>query len=294
MVASIQLFLMYLNRFKFCFFICLVFFGSCQNLVFNNTDTHYGYPDDPVETQNIFLRGESGNRIHLWSVSLPQTKTNSWVLYLHGNSKNMSFYHTQADWLLQHGYRILMLDYQGFGQSEGRARFPNLFGDVYQSLDYLQKAIQPDELIIFAQSMGAAALWGGLERYQKKGTTALPIKAILLEGAFYSLQETAAEVMKQNQLTAWFTFLARLLIPDQYSPRYTLDELALDDIPIMQVHSRRDPLVHFTQAQKLADALPYESCKLFVSEMTHVDISLIKNGKYQASILNFLKSQKCP
>jgi alpha-beta hydrolase superfamily lysophospholipase len=96
-------------------------------------------------------------RIHVWWIAAqPDAKV---LLYLHGNGINMGAAVANAHQFHQLGFSVLLIDYRGYGRSEGS--FPTetrVYQDAVTAWDYLvkQRQIQPSQIFLFGHSLGGA------------------------------------------------------------------------------------------------------------------------------------------
>src|SRR6266852_113625 len=95
--------------------------------------------------------------LHGWWVAgtRPDAKV---VLYLHGNEGNVSTNIGDIAPLRELGYAVFMLDYRGYGASEGA--FPSektVYEDAEDAWDHLRsRGIDPANVFIYGHSLGAA------------------------------------------------------------------------------------------------------------------------------------------
>ena len=79
------------------------------------------------------------------------------LLHLHGNEGYILTHYKYISPLVKHGYQIFMVDYSGFGFSEGVITRENIISDAVSALAYLKS--RPDvngtTLAIYGQSLGA-------------------------------------------------------------------------------------------------------------------------------------------
>ena len=52
------------------------------------------------------------------------------VLFLHGNAENISTHIGSVYWLPEQGYEVVLLDYRGYGRSEGVPQLGRMLDDV--------------------------------------------------------------------------------------------------------------------------------------------------------------------
>lgn len=122
-------------------------------------DASYDIPDS---LHHVFTLNSGGNKIYATYIgSLNDIATDTVILYCHGNKWHMDFYWQRAK-LLAHvngklTYGVMMLDYRGYGLSEGKPSEDGLYDDVDAAMQWLQiKGLSADRLIIYGFSMGSA------------------------------------------------------------------------------------------------------------------------------------------
>jgi pimeloyl-ACP methyl ester carboxylesterase len=115
------------------------------------------------------------------------------IMYCHGNAEHMDFYWQRAKLLAniknKNRFGVMMIDYRGFGLSEGKPTENGLYADVDAALKWLQnKGLTNNRLVMYGFSMGTApATKLSAENYSMK-----PSK-LVLEAPFAS-----AEVLVQD------------------------------------------------------------------------------------------------
>jgi pimeloyl-ACP methyl ester carboxylesterase len=81
------------------------------------------------------------------------------IMYCHGQSLHMDAYWPRATLLAslvnQHHYGVFMMDYRGYGMSEGTASEQGLYEDVDASIDWLiDQGAQPEKTFYYGFSLG--------------------------------------------------------------------------------------------------------------------------------------------
>ena len=168
---------------------------------------------------------------------IPAEPARAALLFFHGNAGNIS--HRLDSLAIFHrlGLSVLIIDYRGYGQSQGRPTEDGTYLDADAAWHYLTEfqQIPPERIIVFGRSLG-----GGVAAYTAQ--TYRPA-ALILESTFTSVPDLAAES---------YPFLpARLLSRIQYNTQGRLPHIAC---PVLIVHSRDDRLIPFHHGQALADA----------------------------------------
>ena len=87
--------------------------------------------------------------------------TDTVIMYCHGNSNHMDYYWQRAKLLANCGgknnYGVMMVDYRGYGLSEGEPSEEGLYADVDAALNWLKgNGLTNDKLVMYGYSMGSA------------------------------------------------------------------------------------------------------------------------------------------
>ena len=96
--------------------------------------------------------------IHGWWIEAKQPNAKV-LLYLHGNGINVGANIAHANRFHQLGFSVLLIDYRGYGRSEGM--FPNekrVYEDAVTAWNYLvqQQEIPPSQIFLYGHSLGGA------------------------------------------------------------------------------------------------------------------------------------------
>lgn len=78
------------------------------------------------------------------------------ILYFHGNDGNLQRWGNYATDFTSKGFDILMVDYRGYGKSEGKATEDLLYKDALTIWSWLSGNLDYDRKIIYGRSLGAA------------------------------------------------------------------------------------------------------------------------------------------
>ena len=78
------------------------------------------------------------------------------VLYLHGNAGDLQSWGTHADLYLDQGYDFLVIDYRGYGLSDGSITSEaELHADVQAAWDWLAAGYAPESITVVGYSLGS-------------------------------------------------------------------------------------------------------------------------------------------
>ena len=176
------------------------------------------------------------------------------IIYFHGNADNLKRWGSYSDQFLDRGYDIMMMDYRGFGKSDGKATEENMYGDAETLYAYASELYNQEDIIFYGRSLGT-----GVASHMAFGHHA---KALLLETPFYSIPD----VVEQK-----FPFILQLFQLDFDFPNHkNIDGL---DIPVHIFHGTKDKVVPFKSAIKLEDHLQEGDTFLVIPGGGHKNLS---------------------
>ncbi len=169
------------------------------------------------------------------------------VVHFHGNGQNMTAHYHYSAWLAAHGYGVLVFDYRGYGASGGK---PSLDGALLDGEAALREALklpgaEPDKVVIFGQSLGAAIAVAAV------GESGFKPAAMVLEGGFDSYRGVAAAVLRRDVLGWPISWLPWMVVSGRHSPAAYIGRI---DCPKLFISSPRDPVVPFQQGKELYEA----------------------------------------
>ncbi|MEO8085308.1 MAG: alpha/beta hydrolase [Bacteroidota bacterium] len=160
-------------------------------------DLSYRIPDSLVHIFTLSSQaGDESSSTKIYAIyigSMSHIATDTVIMYCHGNKDHMDGYWTRGELLANTGsknrFGIMMVDYRGYGMSEGQSSENGLYADVDAALKWLKsKGLTDSRLVIYGFSLGSApATKLAAENYSMK-----PSK-LMLEAPFAS-----AETMIQD------------------------------------------------------------------------------------------------
>lgn len=188
--------------------------------------------------EDVWLTTADGVKLSAWYI--PATDARGTILYLHGNAGNISHRLGFIRILHDLGLNTLMIDYRGYGQSEGGP--PSETGtylDAEAAWHYLrqERNTPATEIIIWGSSLG-----GGIASWLAEKH---PPQALILLSTF-----TSAVDMGRQQ----YPFL-----PVRWMARVHYDNLSRMPhltCPVLIIHSPDDEIIPYSQAERLFAAAP--------------------------------------
>src|SRR4030042_5461623 len=106
--------------------------------------------------ENVHLTTEDGTRIHGWFI--PGENASLTLLYFHGNGGNITDRIEKLELLHSTDVSIFIIDYRGYGRSEGRPSEAGLYSDADAAYSYLcqEKGVPPHDIVLYGASLGGA------------------------------------------------------------------------------------------------------------------------------------------
>ncbi len=125
--------------------------------------SEYNIPSSLIH-QFTLISNDEGEEAKIYGIYLGDTTmiaTDTVIMYCHGNKNHMDLYWNRAKLLANVGgknrYGVLMIDYRGFGMSEGESTESGMYADVDAALAWLkEKGLSNDRLALYGFSLGSA------------------------------------------------------------------------------------------------------------------------------------------
>ena len=182
----------------------------------------YLYTDDSIQINALYF-------------STPHVKKGA-VLYLHGNADNLQRWGQYQTEFTKRGYDALVIDYRGYGKSDGAISEAGLYQDAQAAYQWLLQKYEPEEIIIYGRSLGTGvASW-----------LASKVKARML------LLETPFD----NMTNVLHAHLPNVLLPFDIKYKFPNDEyLKAVAYSIYIFHGTEDEIVPYESAMALQTLL---------------------------------------
>ncbi|MBN2486975.1 MAG: alpha/beta fold hydrolase [Bacteroidales bacterium] len=170
----------------------------------------------------------------------PAGEAKATIFMLKGNSGDISSWYNIISVLLKNNYQVFTFDYEGMGESEGRASHRNVLTDSQLFLKQVKKRsdVKNKKLILWGFSFG-----GNLAvklAHNNPGVFDL----MVLEGAFTS--QRAVSLIKMPKILKPFVFF---MARSPYSSLKLLPKA--ENLPLLVVHSVEDKEIPFRMGLKL-------------------------------------------
>lgn len=193
------------------------------------------------------------------------------VLFLHGNAGTVADRIPIAEGLVGEGLPVLLLEYRGYGRSQGRPSEEGLHEDALAGWGFLlELGWASRRQVVFGRSMGAAVA--------ARLVAECPSGGLILESAFTSLRD-----------------MARLLypfLPGFFSSRLegrfdTRRQTESVRAPLLVIHGEEDDLVPVTMGRSVYEAGKGPKVWMPVPGAGHNDVYWVGGEEYFRRIRDF-------
>jgi len=206
-------------------------------MTFHPTRISVGAVPRPAGAEDVWITTKDNVRLHAWFFKSGRGPSAATVIYFHGNGGNITNVGWVAESLAARGFDTLLLDYRGYGQSEGASRDENtLYADGDAAVDYIisQRRVDPGRIVLYGQSLGTVVATDVATR-QRCG-------ALILESGLSS----AASIASSNLpwLPRWLHFIGR----NRFESAEKLKRIT---VPVLITHGDPDPILRTEEAHTL-------------------------------------------
>jgi fermentation-respiration switch protein FrsA (DUF1100 family) len=244
--------------------------GIVDRFVYFPTREHDGGTPRAIGApyEDVHLRTADGIALHAWFV--PAEAARLALLLLHGNAGNISHRLEKLSVLRSLGASVLLLDYRGFGHSEGTPDEEGTYRDADAAYDWLTQRLSAEKIVLYGESLGGAVA--------AELATRRPTAGLILESSPSSILEVAK---------AHYPFLPmRALLSIRYDALQRISRLS---VPLLILHSRQDAIVPYEMAERLYAAARGPK-RLVPLRGGHNDAFLVDAAVYRSALEEFLSS----
>ncbi len=248
-----------------------IMYALQPGMVFFPTKNISQTPDQwGLKYEDVYLESSNQNKIHGWY--LPVKDSKQVLLFFHGNGGNISHRGDSLKIFNRLGLNVLIIDYQGYGKSEGSPGEQKMYDDALVAWNFLitKKKFKPDDIVVFGRSLGGAVA----------ANLAVDVnpRALILESTFSSVKDMAKRLLP---------VISRIV----YS-RYefnTAQKITKNRAPLLVLHSRDDDIIPFELGEKVYQAAGKP--KIFiVMAGDHNNGFVQSQPAYEQALNNFLST----
>ncbi len=226
------------------------------------------------------MRLPVGDGLHVGAKLFIAQPTAPVIVYFHGNGEIAADYDGIAPIYTGLGLSLLVIDYRGYGESDGAPSASGLINDAYPSVQGALKALDeagvtPAAVYLMGRSLGSAAALEVVSRSKDR------IAGLILESGFaYTL--ALIERIGFVRMTDAF---------EQRDGFGNLEKIAKADLPTLIIHGERDVIIPIGDAEALFEASPAKDKQLVrIPGAGHNDLMMIGQAEYFGSIAQFCRA----
>lgn len=225
--------------------------------------------DAGFDFEDVTLETSDGLKLHGWYV--PAAQARGVVLFLHGNAGNISHRLDSIAIFHELGLDTLIIDYRGYGQSQGKPSEQGTYLDAEAAWHYLvnDRGVAADRIIVFGRSLGGAVAAWLANQYTPA--------ALIIESSFSSALDIARKL---------YPFMpVRLITRLEFPVSLHVSRL---QCPLLVVHSRDDEIIPFTMAETIYESAA-EPKSLLEIWGDHNNGFLLSRDRYLSGLNEFIQ-----
>lgn len=199
------------------------------------------------------------------------------ILYWHGNGEIAADYDAIGPTYAQMGITLLVVDYRGYGTSDGSPTCGNLLTDAIAAFELAEEILEdhgvaPSRLYVMGRSLGSAAA---------------------IEVAVHAGGQLAGMIVESG-FADTFALLARLGVRVEGATEVgdgfgNAAKMGLISIPTLIIHGQKDVLIPATDGQELYRQSAVQDKRLvLIPAAGHNDLMLVGKAQYFEAIRTFV------
>ena len=171
------------------------------------------------------------------------------VIFTHGNAELIDFAPVEHKPFTKLGIGVLLVEYPGYGRSEGRPSQKSITDALLVAYDMLveRKDVDPNKIILYGRSLGGGAACALAAKR--------PVSALILASTFTSVKSMAARYL-----------IPGFIVRDPFDNRKVVQNF---NGPILIIHGKHDDLIPYRHGKALHRAA--KNAKLLTYNCGHND-----------------------
>ena len=223
--------------------------------------------------EEVWIDAAEGVRVH--GIYAAAENAFADLLFFHGNAGNLYDRLDNVTLLVAIGFNVLIMDYRGYGKSEGEPSEAALYEDGLAAYRYLvdEKGADPARLVLFGRSLGSTvAIELGSQH---------PAGVVIAESAFTSARELARR---------HYGLLATVLLRAMTHQFDSISKAPNLKAPVLYIHGDRDNIVPVEMGRRLYEASPEPKDWYPIRGAGHNDTLLVGGDEYFQRLTEFVRT----
>lgn len=231
------------------------------------------FPDDSVVVpedgmQDVSL--QTADDVAIKATWWPGTRDVTLILF-HGNAGHRG---DRFDWMrtfVNLGWNVLLVDYRGYGGSDGSPSERGLRNDADAAVAWMQANHPKQRLVYFGESIGSSVALACAAR--------TPPAGLILQAGAIDLADVAGE--------HYPALPTRLILSDRFNARSTIGSI---EAPLLSVHGTQDTIIPDHLGRAVFDAYQGPKAWYSVEGAGHNDLVYVGGRAYYERVHRFLES----
>jgi hypothetical protein len=232
--------------------------------------------------EDSYFKTSDGLRLHGWYCTphrkvggaLTPVPAEMVLLLFHGNAGNISYRYDMIRGMMELPVQVFIIDYRGYGRSEGKPTERGLYLDARAAWDYIvnERRVPPEHIIIFGKSLGGAPAVDLASQVEPAG--------LIVQSSFTSAADMAAAVLP---------FFPRVFL---HTKMDSINKIAGVSCPKLFIHSRADEVIPYELGRRLYESAPEPKQFYEVRGAPHNSTYLVGGKPYFEALRAFVESCK--
>ncbi len=187
-----------------------------------------------LDFEDIYIKTSDNKLINAWFIPHPDSE--KVILFFHGNAGNISYRLDKIQYLYQLGVDVFIIDYRGYGNSQGKPTEKGVYLDAKAGYKHLlkKKNISPQDIIIYGESLGSVV---GIDL-----ASSFKVGGLIIAGGFSSGPDIGKLI---------YPYIPKFLFPNILN---SLNKIKKVRVKKLFIHSKEDEIVPISLADKLYQA----------------------------------------
>jgi len=242
-----------------------------ERFVFQGTSLpiDYQFEFEEAQFEELFLLKPDGQKINALHFQVDHPK--GILLYFHGNKDHLARWGKMHTPFTNCGYELLMIDYSGYGKSEGEASDECLHQDAIVAYHWAIEKYAAEQIVLYGRSLGAAIA--------SQLATQKAAKVLILETPFNSVEA----IFRHRSMLPKLPIALR----NEFSNMKTIPKV---DYPVHIFHGTQDWVVPYRCAVQLKEVLREKDSFTTLEGGTHHNLG--EFDAYQEKLVEILDCEK--
>ena len=229
--------------------------------------------DVGLRAEELSITTSDGVALHGWWIDGPSDRV---LIWYHGNAGNIADRLHNARWFVdQLGVTVVLVDYRGYGRSQGTPDEAGLYLDGLAIYDAVAaRSVRAQDIVLFGRSLGGAvAIETALQR---------PAGAVVLESVFRSVPALARE---------HYWFVPSAVVRTRMDNESKIGRV---QAPALLLHGDRDTIVPLAHGRRLFELAARPAPFHVIEGAGHNDTYLAGGARYVEVWKAFLEQNADP